>query len=416
MRTVQSSLLTTSFALLGACAGLAQDERVDCQDDVQCADFFGPGSVCEAGGVCSEPTGTNRVQVGMLYVGPVGDHGWTKTHDESRNDVIEALGIEAMFAPSVSATDAPARIDEFVARGDNVIIGTSFDFLVPIQAAALKYPDVQFLLVNGFQTGPNLGSYSGRMYQVLYQAGYLAGKMTKTGVVGVVGSVTIPETVSHTNAFARGVAASNPEARVMIRWVGAWFDPPVETAATEELLAAGADLILSQTDTTIPIETANAASTAENPIYTIGYDNADSCKFAPDTCLTSAYWNWGPILTKVLTQIQQGTWEPSIFLWEEMNADPAESVTYLAPINEDLVPSSIRIEVEGLVDDLSERTQAGRMLPFRGPVSDTAGELRFAAGKYPEDEDILRMCWFVEGVVDLEGNPAEVPSGCPGDP
>ncbi len=191
MRTVQSSLLTTSFALLGACAGLAQDERVDCQDDVQCADFFGPGSVCEAGGVCSEPTGTNRVQVGMLYVGPVGDHGWTKTHDESRNDVIEALGIEAMFAPSVSATDAPARIDEFVARGDNVIIGTSFDFLVPIQAAALKYPDVQFLLVNGFQTGPNLGSYSGRMYQVLYQAGYLAGKMTKTGARSLAELVTM---------------------------------------------------------------------------------------------------------------------------------------------------------------------------------------------------------------------------------
>lgn len=411
-RAASSILL---LAPLGACSLVSIPQRTDCEQDAQCSEAFGPGSVCTDSGVCSSPTGVEQLQVGMLYIGPVGDHGWTLTHDESRAYFLQHLdGVSAMFAPSVDPPDAPERFDQFVERGDNVIIATSFDFLVPIQSAALKYPDVEFLLVNGFHTGPNLGSYSGRMYQALYQAGYLAGKMTTSGVVGVVGSVPIPETVSHTNAFTRGIQAANPDAVVKIRWVDAWFDPPTETAATEELLAAGADVILGQTDTTIPIETADAASTADAPIYTIGYDNRDSCKFAPNTCLTSAYWNWGPLLTDVLGQIQAGTWDAQSYVWEPMHADPAQSPVYLSEIDDALVPSAVRIEVEGLVDDLSEGDAEASMLPFRGPVLDNAGTTRFAAGELPADKDLLEMCWFVDGVLELDDTPAVVPTSCPG--
>lgn len=411
---IPKSLL--AFALATGCTILPGTAPSACSEDSECEDFFGPGSACQAGGTCSDPTGTKSLQVGLLYVGPVGDHGWTKTHDEGRAYMLGELDdVTAMFAPSVSATDAPARIEEFVARGDNVIIATSFDFLVPIQAAALDHPDLQFLLVNGFQTGPNLGSYSGRMYQVMYQAGYLAGKMSQSGLVGVVGSVAIPEVVSHTNAFARGVQAANPEGRVMMRWVDAWFDPPTETAAANELVDAGCDVIMGQTDTTIPIETANMRSTSETPILTIGYDNADSCSFAPETCMTSAYWSWGPVLTDILRRMQNGSWDPTEYIWTPMLPDPAESVVYLSPISDSLVPSAIRIEVEGLVDDLSTNTPEGRMFPFRGGVLDSMGTRRFAAGEFPSDHDILTMCWFVDGVLNTDGTPAEVPNGCPGE-
>ena len=159
----------------------------------------------------------------------------------------------------------------------------------------------------------------------MYQAGYLAGKMSQSGLVGVVGSVAIPEVVSHTNAFARGVQAANPEGRVMMRWVDAWFDPPTETAAANELVDAGCDVIMGQTDTTIPIETANMRSTSETPILTIGYDNADSCSFAPETCMTSAYWSWGPVLTDILRRMQNGSWDPTEYIWTPMLPDPAES-------------------------------------------------------------------------------------------
>src|SRR5690606_200853 len=121
----------------------------------------------------------------------------------------------------------------------------------------------------------------------------------------------------------------NSEARVMIRWVFAWFDPEAEAAAADELVDAGVDIVFGHTDTTVPIETANTRSTEEVPIYTIGYDNPDSCHFAPETCLTSAYWNWGPIVTRLLREMMAGTWRPDRLPWEPMLADPQESTVYL---------------------------------------------------------------------------------------
>lgn len=395
-------------------SGLCRDSRCTvacstdaCPNDATCADGF-----C----VPVSPPPIDPLQVGMLYVGPVGDHGWTKAHDDSRAYVLDRIdGATAMFAPSVSVPDAPARIDDFVARGDNVIIGTSYDFLVPMQSAALRYPDVNFLLCSGFVSGPNLGSYFGRMYQVMYQAGRLAGLMTETDRVGVVGPVVIPETVRHLNAFTQGVRSVNPDARVLIRWVFAWFDPDLETVAANELVDAGVDVLFGHTDTTVPIETANARSTEADPVYTIGYDNPDSCDFAPETCLTSAYWNWGPMVTRLLLEMREGTWRPDLLKWEPMLADPHESTVYLAPISDELVPSAIRLEVEGLVDDLSETTEEGRYLPFVGPVRDNTGAERIADGALPTDRDLLSMCWFVEGVFDRSGEPAVVPPGCVGD-
>lgn len=376
------------------------------------------GNPCGGDGFCDfvGPAPKPTLQVGMLYVGPVGDHGWTKAHDDSRMYFLERLDdTTAMFAPSVAATDAQARIDEFVARGDNVIIGTSFDFLTAVQSAALRYPDVNFLLCSGFQSGPNLGSYFGRMYQVMYQAGRLAGQVTRTNKIGIVGPIVIPETVRHVNAFTQGVRSVNSEAQVVVEWAFAWFAPEAEAAAANALLDAGVDVVFGHTDTTIPIETANARTTTENPLFTIGYDNPDSCAFAEETCITSAYWNWGPIVTRLLSQMQQGTWNPNELPWDQMQADPDASTAYLAPISTRLVSSSIRLDVEGLVDDLSEPGPDGLYLPFRGPIRDTSGTLRFAEGTTPTDRDLLNMCWHVQGVYDVDGNPAAVPAGCVGD-
>lgn len=375
-------------------------------------------SECGDDGFCRplSPPPLDDLRIGMLYVGPVGDHGWTKAHDDGRAYFLERIpGTTAMFAPSVSTVDAPARIDEFVARGDNVIIATSHDFLVPVQAAALRYPNVNFLLCSGFSSGPNLGSYFGRMYQVMYQAGHLAGRVTETEIIGVVGPVVIPETVRHINAFTRGVKAANPRARVMVRWVHAWFDPDNEIAATNDLIDAGADIVFGNTDTTIPIETVDARSTSETPVYSIGYDNPDSCSFAEETCLTSAYWNWGPLTTRLLRQMKEGTWRPDEMIWEQMRADPSESSAYLAPINRDLVSSRDRIAVEEMVNELSADTDRARYLPFLGPVRDNRGGTRVPEGQMPTDRDLLNMCWFVDGVYDIDGSAAMVPSQCVGD-
>lgn len=395
-------------------SGLCSDGRcsAECSVDEPCPE----GGVCE-GSVCRSlsPAAKERLQVGLLYVGPVGDHGWTKAHDDGRMYFLGELeDTTAMFAPSVMTADAEARIEEFIARGDNVVIGTSFDFLVPMQEAAERHPDVNFLLCSGFVDGPNLGSYFGRMYQAMYQAGQLAGLMTNEDRIGLVGPVVIPETVRHANAFTLGVRSVNPDARVVMRWVYAWFDPAEEEAAANELLDAGVDIVFSHTDTTIAIETANARNSADTPIYTIGYDNPDSCDFAPETCIGSAYWNWGPLVTRLLRNMQTGTWRPDEQVWEPMRADPSQSTVYLQ-MNEANVPSSTRIEVEGLVADLSRNTPEGLYLPFRGPVMDNTGGVRIEDGALPTDEDLLSMCWFVDGIYDLDDTPAVVPTQCMGD-
>ncbi|MCA9615352.1 MAG: BMP family ABC transporter substrate-binding protein [Myxococcales bacterium] len=438
--TSRWSVVATAW-LLGSCS-LALNPEIEamgetpfggsCSDDAECTTgecrsgrcTQACTSSCPTGGTCggdgfctfSGPPPKPRLQVGLLYVGPVGDHGWTKAHDDGRQYFLEQLDdTSAMFAPSVAATDAAARIEEFVARGDNVVIGTSFDFLTAIQSAALRHPDVNFMLCSGFQTGPNLGSYFGRMYQVMYQAGRLAGQVTRTNKIGIVGPIVIPETVRHVNAFTQGVRSVNSEAEVVVEWAFAWFAPEAEAAAANALLDAGVDVVFGHTDTTIPIETANARNTTESPVFTIGYDNPDSCTFAEETCITSAYWNWGPIVTRILEQMQQGTWQPEEAVWDQMQADPATSTAYLAPISTRLVPSAVRLDVEGLVDDLSQPTDRALYLPFLGPVRDNAGTLRIAEGAMPTDRDLLNMCWHVAGVYDVDGNPAAVPSGCVGD-
>ena len=374
----------------------------------------------QVGGGSGPPPIEGTVDVGYLYVGPVGDHGWTKTHDDARQYLEAELGspISTRYAPSVSTSAAMDTIEEFVARGDDVIIGTSFDFLVPIQAAALRHPDRRFLICSGFQTGPNMGSYFGRMELAIYQAGVLAGRMTRSDRVGIVGPVVIPETVRHINAFTRGVRSVNPDARVLVRWTNAWFNPDEETAATTELVASGADVIFGQTDTPVPIQVSASMNALDGmPVWSIGYDNPGSCGFAPDRCLAAAYWNWGPMMVRIIREMRDGTWDPTVPLYEQMEPDPSDSVVYLSSIDPTgPVPTPVRLEVEGLVGQLTMDTPESRYFPFRGPVDDNDGTTRIAAGAVPTDRDLLNMCWFVDGVYDPDGTTiANVPTVCPGD-
>ena len=360
-------------------------------------------------------------RVGYLYVGPVGDHGWTKTHDDGKQYLqAEIPTAETYSIPSVGAADAIEEIDRLIDDGHNVIVGTSFDFLLAMQNRAANYPDVNFLICSGFHTSPNLGSYFGRMYQVMWMAGRLAGKVTKTNKIGLVGPVVIPETVRHINAFARGVRAVNPDANVYVRWVHAWFNPPEEMAATRALVDIGTDIIFGHTDTVIPIQTSSTATVAlpgggTTPVLSIGYDNRDSCKYAPNRCLTSAYWNWGPMVTGLVRQMMNGTWDPSLPIWEQMQSDENESVAYLAPINDQLVSTQITIEVQGWIPQLARPGPEGQQLPFEGPVVDNTGTEWLASGERFTDAQLLRMCWFVDGVCGIDGQPAVVPPACVGD-
>jgi len=274
-------------------------------------------------------------------------------------------------------------------------------------------------------TSPNMGSYFGRMYQVKWMAGVLAGEMTKTNRIGVVGPKCIPETVRHINALTRGVRQANPDAVVHVEWIHNWFDPANEPIVTEKLVDAGADIIVSMTDTTIPLEVSATLKTAAgDPVWSIGYDNPDSCKYAPDTCLAACGWNWGPLVARIVQEMAAGTFDPLPYIWEQVKLDPAESIAHLT-ISEaqvggqKLVPTGIRMGVEALIPDLAKLGVEGQQIPFKGPVRDNKGEERLKEGEYFADEDLLRMCWYVDGVVGEGAGgvvvPGVVPPECQGD-
>jgi len=360
-----------------------------------------------------------EANVGFLYVGPVGDHGWTKAHDVGREYLEENVdGVTTQYQPSVIPADAVGVMDDFIAGGDNVLITTSFDFLSATQTAAANNPDANFLNCSGFVSSPNLGSYFGRMYQVWYLAGIVAGHMTEqsgSDRIGVVGPVVIPETVRHLNAMTLGARSVNPDVEVHVEWIHAWFDIEQEPVVTETLIAAGADVIVSKTDTTIPLETVDALSESEDydyPIYSIGYDNEDSCNFAPDTCLTAPYWNWGPLYARLVQQMLDGTWDPYAKVWDQVQIDADESTVYLAPIHEN-VPTTVVMQVEETFAQLADPDNT--QLPFVGPLYDVLGEKRVSSGDTMSDDELLRMCWYVRGVIAEDGSPAEVPGGCGGD-
>lgn len=364
-----------------------------------------------------EEAAPEDVVAGFVYIGPLLDHGWTKSHDEGRLFLEDELGVDTVYRETVNPADALAVIDDMVASdGANVVFTTSFDYQTAALQSAANYPERYFLNCSGDAHADNLTSYMGRMYQPLYLAGYLAAKQSCTGRLGVVASVPIPEVVRHINAFTLGARRANPDAVVDVRWVMDWFDSELEPRYTRELAEHGADVILTQTDTSIPVEEVKDLTATchgdPSPVYSIGYDNIDTCSHAPDRCLTAAYWNWGPMYVDYVQSILDGAWEPEPIRWDPMQNDD-DSVVAMADISAELVDSTVRLEIPQIRDELLAAEG-----PFVGPLTDSAGTPRLEPGDRLDDLELNRMCWHVDGVIRSDGGsdePATVPPGCAGD-
>ncbi len=363
------------------------------------------------------PSGLEDPSAGFIYPGPIGDHGWSKSHDDGRLYLEEELGIPTVYHELVLPADTNSLVDQMVAEGTNIVFTTSFDYVSQTQQAASEHPDEYFLSCSGGVHGQNLSSYFGRMYQPIYLAGYLAGKMTCTNRIGVPQALSIPETVRHLDAFTLGVKAANPDAVVDTRWVLAWFDPEGEPAATQELIDAGADVILTATDSTFPVEVVEGQNVDCNgnssPVWSIGYDNIDGCNAGPERCLTSAYWNWGPLYVELVSEIADGAFDATDIEWRPMTTR-SDSVVGLADLTS-RVPANVRTEVA----ELKQAVVAGStQFPFIGPITDVHGSLRVDDGVEMDDDQLNRICWLVDGIVSSETGedlPGYVPPGCGGD-
>ena len=306
------------------------------------------------------------------------------THDLGRQYVEKNMpNVQTSFVESVPAgADAERVITQLASQGNKIIFTTSFGFMDPTINVAKKYPDVTFLHCSGYKTAPNVGTYFGRMYESRYLTGIVAGKQTKSNVIGYVAAFPIPEVVRGINAFTLGVRSVNPDAKVKVVWTNTWYNPAGEKQAGLTLIDFGADVIAQHQDTPGPQQAAE-----ERGVYGIGYD-MDMTKAAPKAELTAAIWNWGPYYVNAIQQILDGKWKSGAY-WGGMKDKVVDIAPYGPAVSED---------TKKVTDAAKAKILDGSLQVFAGPIKDQSGAVKVPAGKTISDEDLLKIDWFVEGV------------------
>jgi simple sugar transport system substrate-binding protein len=328
-----------------------------------------------------------KLKIGFIYVGPVGDFGWSYQHDEARKGMVAALGdkIETTFLENVSeGPDAERSIEQLARAGNKLIFTTSFGFMDSTVKVARKYPNVMFEHATGFKRAPNLATYAGRFYEGRYIQGIIAAKMSKKGVLGYIGSFPIPEVISGINATMLGAQSVNPNIKVKIIWVNTWFDPGKEADAAKALADQGADVLMQHTDSAAAMQIA-----AQRGILAFGQDS-DMSKFGPKSQLTAIVNNWAPYYTQRAKDILDGTWK-SGDIWGGLKS----KLVTMAPYTN--MPDDVKA--------LAQKTEAaitdGSLHPFKCPVVDQDGKtVECKGGTHLDDGQILSMNVYVKGVDD----------------
>jgi basic membrane protein A len=334
-----------------------------------------------------EAAGGSRdgLKVGFMYVGPVGDYGWSYAHDQGRKYLEHHMpDVKTTFVESVpEGADAERVLTQLARSGHRVIFATSYGYMGAVLKVAEQFPEVIFMHCSGHQRRPNVGTYFGRMYQASYLSGMVAGKMTRKQLIGYVAPMPIPEVIRIANAFALGARAVNPGTNVHVVWTNAWYDPATESEAASSLIDIGADVLATQSDSPAPVQMAERRGA-----YGVGY-NSDAGKFAPGRHLVSAVWQWGPYYVDAVKRVRDGNWK-SVDDWWPITSEIV-GLSAFGPA----VPDTVK----KLVDQHKQELSAGRFDVFWGPINDQTGKARIVAGDKPADEALLRMNWFVEGVI-----------------
>lgn len=326
-----------------------------------------------------------QTKVGFVYVGPVGDYGWTHGHDLGRRAIDAAYGgeVKTTYVENVAeGPDAERVIRQLASGGNKLIFTTSFGFMNPTLRVAKQFPDVRFEHATGYQTAPNVSIYNARFYEGRAICGTIAGHMTKTGILGYVGSFPIPEVVMGINALTLAAQKVRPDIKVKVVWANSWYDPGKEGDAAKALIDQGVDIMSQHTDSPAPLQTAEARG-----IY--GFGQASDMKaYAPRAQLTAIVDDWADYYVQRTKDVMDGTWKSQSIWW-----GLKEGLVKMAPYG-DAVPENVR----QAADATREGIIAGTLHPFAGPIKNQAGDVKIADGQTISDEDLLKIDWYVAGV------------------
>jgi simple sugar transport system substrate-binding protein len=330
-----------------------------------------------------------KVKACFIYVGPIGDFGWSYQHHQGALEMQKNLGgeeaVELAYLESVpEGADAERALERFARSGCNIIFTTSFGYMDATNKVAGQFPDVKFEHATGYKREhPNVATYNSRFYEGRYVQGVIAAKLSKAGVAGYIASFPIPEVVMGIDAFVLGAQSVNPDFKLKVVWANTWFDPGKEADAAKALIDQGVDIITQHTDSTAPLQVA-----AERGIKAFG-QASDMIKFGPETQLTSIVDNWGPYYTERVKEVIDGNWK-QVDVWGGMK----EGHVIMAPF------MNMPDDVKKLAEETEAKIKSGEFHPFTGPIAKQDGSEWLKAGEKAEDGVLLGLNFYVKGVDD----------------
>lgn len=325
------------------------------------------------------------LKIGFVYIGPVGDHGYSYSHDQGRKAVEAEFGdkVKVTFVENVNdGPDSERVIRQLAAAGNDLIFSTSFGFMQPTIRVARQFPKTKFEHATGYMRANNVGTYNGRFYEGRAVLGTIAGLVSKTGVVGYVASFPIPEVIMGINAFTLAAQKVRPDIKVKVIWLNSWYDPGKEADAAKALIDGGADIIAQHVDSPAAMQVAEARGA-----FAFG-QASDMIRFAPKAHLTAIVYDWAPYYIERVKRVLDGTWASDDTWW-----GLKQGLIKLAPYN-----PALSEDVRKQADTVKDAIANGTLHPFTGPIKDQKGAVRVPAGETMSDADLLKIDWLVEGV------------------
>jgi len=326
----------------------------------------------------------DKIKVGFIYVGPIGDHGWTYRHDIGRLDVEKHFGdkVETVYLENVKyGPDSERAIRAMAKSGADIIFATSFGYMEPMLKVAKEFPNVKFEHATGYKQSKNMATYGLRLYQARHVQGVIAGLMTKTNKICYVGAFPIPEVIREINTYYLGAKTVNPDVDIDIVWVNTWYDPGKEAQAADVMIAEGCDMVAQHTDSPAPLQTAEKAGV-------LGFGQASNqYKFAPKAQLTATIDNWSPYYISKVQAVIDGNWKTGDY-FGHMNED----VVQMAPF------TNMPADVKAFAQKIKDSIKTGKYFAFTGPIKDNTGKIQLKAGEIVDDAHLNSMMYYVEGI------------------
>ena len=326
----------------------------------------------------------NPVKAAFVYITPIGDHGWTYAHHNGVNHLKKVLGDGVIITEveNVPEDSDSERVITSLARKNDIIFTTSFGYMNPTAKVAKRYPDVKFEHATGYIRGDNLSTYQAKFYEGRHVMGKLAGGMTKSNVMGWIGSFPIPEVIRDINSAYLGAKSVNPDVEMKIVWINTWFDPGKEADAANALIAQGADVLFQHTDSSAAMTIAE-----ENGIYSFG-QASNMREWGPNAQLSGIVNNWGPYYVERVQAVLDGTWTSTDTL-----GGIKEGWVRFAPMNNN-IPFDVRNAASKAIIDI----MTGATHPFTGPINKQDGTPWLAEGETATIDELMGMQFYVEGI------------------